>query len=277
MRIFKTIKPKNKFLRKYISYYYLDIADGDDYFNEYICYPHFNNTISLYKSHNVDFKNGHSTVYFKRNGLPLQVFTPLREKILKITQKGPIHKIAVVFEPFGINHFLARQIEINKTASSPSFNFFGNEFVLKLFNEDSIENIGDILEEELLKKLIPIKNPYIEKAIQIFHTSANEFSIDELAEVKLGISRKHLNRLFQKHIGTTPQKYRAILRFRQLMDYKLQSVHYHNYTTLSHKVQYTDQSHFIKACKQFTGLTPSQFFKEGKIVGSEDTFWNFNI
>lgn len=277
MRIFETIKPRNKLLKKYISYYYIDFADGDDYFNEYICYPHFNNTISLYKSHDIIFKIGHSIIYFKKNVLPLQIFTPFRENTLKITQKGPIHKIGIVFKPFGVNQFLAKQIEINKVFSSPSFNFFENEFVLQLFNNDGIENISATLEEELIKKLIPIENSYIEQAIYMFHDSENESSIDELAKLKIGISRKHLNRLFQKHIGTTPQKYRMVVRFRQLMYYRLRSVQQNNYTTLSHKAHYTDQSHFIKACKQFTGLTPSQFFKEGEIVGSEDTFWKFTI
>lgn len=68
-----------------------------------------------------------------------------------------------------------------------------------------------------------------------------------------------------------------IVKFRQLMNYKLQSVQHTNYTWLSHKTDYTDQSHFIKVCKEFTGLTPSQFFKNGKIVGSEDMFWTFTI
>ena len=276
MRIFETVKPKNKLLCKYVSYYYIDIADEDHYFNEYICYPHFNNTISLYKSHNVTFKIGHSIINFKRSGLPLQIFTPLRENTLKVTQKGPIHKIGIVFQPFGINQFFAKQIEINKVGYSPSFNFFENEFVLQLFNDNCVEHIVTNLEEQLIKKLNLTENLYIEKALQMFHNSENEFSIDELAEVKLGISRKHLNRLFQKHIGTTPQKYRKIVRFRQLMAYKLQSIQQSNYTTLSHKANYTDQSHFIKTCKQITGFAPSQFFKEGKIVGSEDTFWKFS-
>jgi len=80
----------------------------------------------------------------------------------------------------------------------------------------------------------------------------------------------------ETHIDTTSQKYRKIVRFRQLMAYKLQSVQQSSYTTLSHKANYTDQSHFIKTCKQITGFAPSQFFREGKIVGSEDTFWKFS-
>lgn len=66
MRIFETLKPRNKFLRKFICYYYIDFADGNDYFNEYICYPHYNNTISLYKNHDISFKDGHSIISLKK-------------------------------------------------------------------------------------------------------------------------------------------------------------------------------------------------------------------
>jgi len=275
MRIFETIKSKNKLLEKYISYYYIDIADSADYLNEYTCYPHFNNTVSLYKCHTINSTTGSSIINFEKDGPALQIFTPLREKPLKVTQHGPVHKIGIVFKPFGINQFLAKEIEINKIVSSPSFIFFENKFVLHLFSQNSLSAIVNAIEEQLFKMFSPIENFYIEKALEIFHTAEDEFNIDELAQTRLGISRKHLLRLFNKHIGTTPQKYRAIVRFRKLMNYHLNDEQQHNFTSLSHQAHYTDQSHLIKTCKQLTGLTPSSFFKKGKIVGSEDTFWSF--
>jgi len=276
MRIFETIKPKDKILKKYISYYYFDVADDEDYANEYICYPHYNNTISLYKSHVSSFDEGHSLITFNNDCLPLQIFTPLREEILRVTQKGPVYKIGIVFNPFGVNQFLRQDIKMNELTSSPSFQFFENDFLSQLFNEPNIECAVNMLEKQLLENFKNIENSYVTRAIELLHEPENEMGIDVLAETKIGISRKHLNRLFQKYIGTTPQTYRKIVRFRQLMDFKLNAVKENNYGSLSYQVHYADQSHFIKACKQLTNLTPSQFFKEGKLVGSEDTFWNFN-
>ncbi|MCZ4243600.1 helix-turn-helix domain-containing protein [Pedobacter punctiformis] len=273
MRIFETIKPTNKLLEKYISYYYIDIAD--DYFNEYICYPHINNTVSLYKSHTINYVVGNSIINFEKGGSPLQIFTPLREKLLKVTQHGPVHKIGIVFKPFGINQFLASEMEMNKIVASPSFMFFEAKFLHLLFSENNLANIVPAMEEQLTKMLRPIENFYIEKALEILHNTANETNIDKLAATDLGISRKHLQRLFNKFLGTTPQKYKAIVRFRKLMNHQFNDEQQHNLTSLSHQAHYTDQSHFIKTCKQLTGLTPANFFKKGKIIGSEDTFWNF--
>lgn len=277
MRLFETFKLDNPLLQKYISYYYIDIADDEFYRNEYICYPHYNNTISLYKNHEVNFIDKHSQIIYNPNSSPLQIFTPLRETILKVTQTGPVHKIGIVFEPFGINQFLSSTLNIGERRSSPDFSFFEDEFLNKLFQLKSLESVKQELNKALLDKFFPNVNDYVAKAIQLFHTSIDEISIDDIAENKLGITRKHLNSLFKRYIGTTPQKYRSIVRFRQLMNYKLNKSTLSNLTALSHQVHYTDQSHFIKACKQLTGLKPSQFFKDGKIVGSEDIFWNFKL
>ncbi|WP_131537835.1 helix-turn-helix domain-containing protein [Pedobacter nototheniae] len=277
MRIFETFKPKSKLLSKYISYYYLDVADDRNYFNEYICYPHYNTTVSLYKNHLSKLDKYHSIINYKKEASPIQIYTPLREKPLKVTQYGPVHKIAIVFEPFGINQFLKTGIKINVSSSSPDFQMFDNDFIHQLFQIGDIEEITTLLDQQLLYLLKPIDNVYLEKTLQLFHQEENELNIDEIADQKLGISRKHLSRLFNQYLGVSPQKYRTIVRFRQLMAHKLSLVGKNNYTTLSHQAHYTDQSHFIKACKQLTGLTPMQFFNNGEIVGSEDTFWNFKV
>lgn len=275
MRIFKTFKPKRGLLRKYVSYYYLDIADKESYFNEYICYPHYNTTVSLYKCHLATLDGNHpqhSVVEYHEQAPPLQIFTPLREVPLKVSQKGPIHKIAIVFEPLGINQF-TRGIDLANKLISPDFQLFKLHEVGSLFEQQTSEQLTDQLDRLLLANFSLVENDYVSEALQHFHLPDNDLLIDEIAERKLGISRKQLNRLFKQYLGTSPQKYRSIVRFRQLMDYKLRKEGQQSYTSLSHQAHYTDQSHFIKACKQLTGLTPSQFFKDGRIIGSEDIFW----
>lgn len=274
MRIFETFKPQNELLHQYVSYYYLDMADDPAYLNEYICYPHYNTTVSFYKSHTATLHNRHSVVEYRAGTSPLQIFTPLREEPLKVSQKGAVHKIAIVFEPLGINQFI-EDLDLTARQCSPVLQFFSEAEVTLLFELQTSEEIINLLDQLLLANFKSVQNGYVSQAIAYFHEPENDLLIDEIAEKKLGISRKQLNRLFKKYMGTSPQKYRSIVRFRQLMDYKLRKEAQQNYTTLSHQAHYTDQSHFIKACKQLTGLTPSQFFREGQVVGSEDIFWKF--
>jgi len=274
MRIFETFRPEEEWLRKYVSYYYLDIADDADYFNEYICYPHFNNTVSIYKSHCAEYGMNKTKIRYVQDGKSLQIFTALRESPLKVTQVGPVFKLAIVFEPFGFNQFVDHDFDVH-TLQELQQDFLDQESILEIFQNTSIQHITTLLDDRLSQKFNTVENGYVRKALELFHEQDQDWNLDDLASHKLGISRKQLTRLFQKYIGTSPQKYRSIVRFRQLMNHKLREQTGDTYTALSHQAHYTDQSHFIKACKQLTGLTPSQFFKEGKIVGQEDTFWKF--
>lgn len=275
MELFKTFKPKDCLLQKYVSYYYIDIASKTGYYNEYTCYPHYNSTVSIYKSHNCILHKKHSTIEYDQAAAAVQIFTPLRDDILKVTQKGPVHKIAIVFEPFGINQFMTNPC-LTDCKVSPNFMLFSAAEIDALLRETNEEKLIALLDHYLLAKFNEITNPYITYALKTFHDLEEECLIDDLAEKKMGISRKQFNRLFKQYIGVSPQTYRTIVRFRKLMHYKLYQDKLQNFTTLSAEAHYADQSHFIKACKKLTGLTPSQFFSNGKLIGSEDTFWSFN-
>lgn len=92
MRIFETFKPKCELLKKYVSYYYLDIAEDATYFNEYICYPHYNTTVSLYKSHIATLEGNlhdHSFVEYREQAPPLQIYYAVKGKSLKGKPKRP--------------------------------------------------------------------------------------------------------------------------------------------------------------------------------------------
>ena len=54
--IFETFKPESSLISKYIDYYYLDVK-LNNIKTEFDCFPHFINTLSLYKSH-VKLKKG---------------------------------------------------------------------------------------------------------------------------------------------------------------------------------------------------------------------------
>ncbi len=273
MRIFETFKPNSELVKKYVSYYYLHITDDHNEKNEYTCYPHYNNTISLYRSHRFKYQPYHSILEFDIESKPIQIYTPIRERPLKVTQTGAVYKIAIVFSPFGVNQFLKGS---SLLAFDSTFSFFGEEEIEQLFRTVNIEKLVTLIDHLLTNKYAKVENLYIEKALDLLGDNVNDISIDLIAENKLGISRKHLNRLFRKYLNISPQKYRSIVRFRELMSNKLSRNNDQNLSDLSHQANYTDQSHFIKACKLLTGVTPAKFFNDGKIIGNEDTFWKFS-
>jgi AraC-like DNA-binding protein len=74
------------------------------------------------------------------------------------------------------------------------------------------------------------------------------------------ISERQLERTFKAAIGISPKKYQRIVRFEKSVE-RLHSAKYNDLITIAHDLHYTDQSHFIKDFKEFSGLTPYDFLK----------------
>jgi len=84
-------------------------------------------------------------------------------------------------------------------------------------------------------------------------------TVEAFAEIS-GISSRQLSRLYQNRFGISTKTYFRILRFLQakallMGDSGLE------HAEIAVVCQYTDQAHFIKEFKRFTGLTPTAFRK----------------
>lgn len=89
--------------------------------------------------------------------------------------------------------------------------------------------------------------------------SASNFTlpIHELAN-RLDCSRRHLQSLFQRRVGTTPKRLQAILSFERL--YRRYSVHRDHRLLRDDALEhFYDQAHFIHTFKRFTGHSPAHF------------------
>ena len=264
--IFKTFRPENSLISKYVSYYYLDIKPNNIK-TEFECFPHFNTSISLYKS-NLSSKKGE--VIFENNVKPLQIFTPIRETTLRVQQIGKVHRIVIVFNPLGIQQFYKK---INFTNFIKDINFFTNSELSKLFASQNTTIIANQLDQCLLDKLIEYRNSTLNKALLLILGNLDSSSIEKIA-AELKISRRHLNRLFNSHFGISVKKFNKIVLFRKTLKQKLFENAEQSFTALAYEFNYCDQSHLNKTFQNFTSNAPRTFFKKGTLLGNEDTFWH---
>ncbi|MCB0698817.1 MAG: helix-turn-helix transcriptional regulator [Chitinophagales bacterium] len=74
-------------------------------------------------------------------------------------------------------------------------------------------------------------------------------------------SQKHLIDLFKKYLGLTPKYYQRILRFNEIMQ-RIQHKEKVAWTDIAYSCGYSDQSHFIKEFKHFSGFNPKEFIDQ---------------
>ncbi|MEZ4992256.1 MAG: helix-turn-helix transcriptional regulator [Saprospiraceae bacterium] len=266
--IFKTFKPKEPTVAKYVDYYYLDIKPENE-FSGFRCFPHYNSTISLYRSHKREKDN---VQFYDKNAGPLQIFTPVREKMLEVKQVGRVHRIVIVFHLLGIQQFYR---DLNFSAYILGFDFFNKAQLSCLFQTADPAMLTDLLDQYLLERYIEWEHPLLNEAVQSVFDQYGAFSVEQLAR-EYGISRRHLNRIFKDHIGVSVKKLQTIVRFRKALERKLFFYPEENFTQLAYALDFSDQAHLNKTFEKLTQYAPRQFFQKGTRLGREDTFWHLD-
>src|SRR5690606_27153327 len=92
-----------------------------------------------------------------------------------------------------------------------------------------------------------------QKLFNLVYASNGSLTVNELAD-SVGWSNRQINRYFNQQFGISLKAYCNILRFRasllQIRDGKLFP-----------EQNFSDQTHFIKEIKKFSGVVPKQLFK----------------
>jgi AraC-like DNA-binding protein len=94
---------------------------------------------------------------------------------------------------------------------------------------------------------------------QIIQSKGN-LSLKALQQ-KLQMSERNLERKFNQAIGISPKLFSRICRFQESL-HQLQTSSYDKLSDIAYENQYADQSHLIRAFKEFTGLSPLEFKRQ---------------
>ena len=73
----------------------------------------------------------------------------------------------------------------------------------------------------------------------------------------MGISERGFERRFVAQVGLTPVRYRRLARLRAVL--RLHAGGLRDWSELAAATGFSDQSHLVRDCRAFTGLTPTDW------------------
>jgi AraC-like DNA-binding protein len=119
-----------------------------------------------------------------------------------------------------------------------------------------------VLESALVARLenAPEEHPAVRAALDIFGRDAGEARTRDLAAL-LGLSQRHLIKLFSNQVGVTPKLFGRMQRFQRALELTRNSAR-PDWADVAAACGYFDQSHLIRDFHTFSGLSPTEFHRQ---------------
>lgn len=120
-------------------------------------------------------------------------------------------------------------------------------------------NIAEAFLLELLKSK-EVKDRIIHATIETISKCGGKLTVNELSK-QVNLNRRMLARKFSSDVGLSPKQLSKIVRLQTSLKALLAKENT-KLTDLAYEQQYFDQAHFIKEFREFTGITPKEFYGE---------------
>ena len=212
------------------------------------------------------FANGTPTILFhtaqgefKKNTGNLTLFgqTILPDK-LRIKENFTL--IAYFLKPYSLISLfgiLAQELTDNPI----DFNLLSKKANLQeqLLNSDTVNEMIFFLDNYIFS-LIPkskTDNSLIEYAVGKICDSPTKNILAKIQK-DIFVTERRLQRMFEKNIGVSPNQFRKIHQFNRAFR-QLNNLQFQSLSDVAYNNGYADQSHYIRAFKEFTNITPKEY------------------
>jgi AraC-like DNA-binding protein len=194
--------------------------------------------------------------------LPAAFLSGLQDRTRTLTRLAGSGVMLTVFTDVGAAAFLREPLDLLFNRMVPLGNLLRRSQLEEL-HEQLVEardhaRRKEILERHMLRQLrTETPDPVATAAAAQIKEGHGAVRMEELAR-RAGLSLSALERRFRKVVGASPRKFATIVRLRHVLQLRIGGG---NLTEIAYQAGYSDQAHFIKDFRNFTGLAPKSFFE----------------
>lgn len=222
---------------------------------------------------------GHIFILFELDGIPRNTYdnetlepketfeevwiSGMHSNYISISAHPESEMFVIQFKPYGAYPFFHFPVQNLNEQVLPGEAVFGEEILQlrkKILDRETSDKKFAIAEEWLTERFDNGKTPS-KKFLEILKKLQNEpaAKLNGLAQ-HYPYTQKHLIDQFKKFIGLTPKYYHRINRFNDILK-KIQDEENIKWSEIAYLLGYSDQSHFIKEFKHFSGFNPEEFIE----------------
>ena len=187
----------------------------------------------------------------------------MHKKYITISAHENSEMLVIQFKAAGAYPFIHQPINKFNEVIVAADSIFGKEIMQLrkkcLTAKESVDKFA-LVEAWLIGRLDETRKPSAEllsvlEKLQVEDASRHQGIIDTYP-----YTQKHLIDQFKKYVGLTPKYYQRILRFNDILQ-QIQHQKQISWPDVAIQCGYSDQSHFIKEFRHFSGFNPSEFLQ----------------
>jgi len=188
---------------------------------------------------------------------PFFLYGPGTQPSVMAFRRGPFTTIQVVFQP----HALKTLFGLNASALANGWaeldEFGADGLTDQLTEAESDQERISLLTSFLVSKLKQEKprDLLVEESLRVIDRNPGGLQVRDLLSA-LSISERQLERRFTQTVGLSPQTYLRVRRFNEAFRL-IQTRRFARLSDVAAALNFSDQSHFNREIKAFSGMTPS--------------------
>jgi len=184
--------------------------------------------------------------------------------------KGPFRFVVVQLYPFASKYLLGVDPkELNDDCfdllqlNHIDIEGFKRKLVYSTNLDEKIKIISDLILQLIESNKIE-PDDRIQQAISLILQHDGKVTIKNLLD-QLYITERTFERNFMSQVGLTPKQFARIIQFQSSLS-QMTKANYDRLLEIGHDSGFSDQSHFIRAFKKYTGQTPSYYLKQSATI-----------
>jgi AraC-like DNA-binding protein len=222
---------------------------------------------------------GHSFLIFELDGFSRNTFnnkslkpngsyekawiSGVHKNYLSISAHKESEMLVVQFKAFGTYPFFYKTASDFSEKVQTASEILGAEIFnvrSEILKKENAEDKFKVIESYLLARYEDSKKPPKEIVELVNELMKKPYEESSNFLENYSNTQKHLIDQFKKYIGVTPKSLHRIIRFNEILQrtYKNEKI---EWSEIAYQCGFSDQSHFIKEFKYFSGFNPKEFIK----------------
>ena len=188
---------------------------------------------------------------------PLFLYGAGTEPSVMHYKRGSSTTTQVIFKPHALKTLIGIDASRLSDGWAELYEFSAKDLQVQLIEARNVQECVILLTTFLVARFKQAKtrDTLVEESLRFIHQNRSSLQVKDVLDY-VHLSERQFERRFMQTVGLSPQSYIRVKRFHEAIRL-IKTRQFERLTDIACALNYSDQSHFIRDIKAFSGMTPT--------------------